>query len=371
MRKRHAINPNRVEDLERWLRRNGVSSFLQGNHLRRLLFGALALATLFAGVLAFEQFTDWAIENEAVPDETILVVLVVLLGLYVLLFYRLFAASAFLGFGVRFGMRVVWRGRNGMVHVLPLLLVAVTLSFFTGELWQSVGQIMGFRLVVALAVVGVLGILALLRRAKGELATHLAVIESDDEPDPIPAGFGCCDNLPRYKPPLRKRERFNLMLLSVAGQAMVAISVGLVVMGFFLLFSFIVVEPSSVTAWGGKPARAYLTMHLGGDVFVLTSQATRVAGFLGMFSAVYFVVTANSDSDLNEALATGTGAHIREVLAVRALYRGALCAAGVEAEQTATLPTGDDADHHEPETLHANGTGSAVSADKLPESDRS
>jgi hypothetical protein len=54
---------------------------------------------------------------------------------------------------------------------------------------------------------------------------------------------------------------------------------------------------------------------------VLTSAHVRVSGFLGVFSAFYFVVSASSDTALRATLSADAREHVQKCLAVRAVYR--------------------------------------------------
>src|SRR6478609_5360045 len=152
-------------------------------------------------------------------------------------------------FTVGWFARTVWRSGSGMMHVLPLLLVAVTFFFLTGETWMSIGRLSGLPLVLTMVLVGTVAVLALLRKDGVDWHQHRI------EPDAawfrrlvprqlMPAGpIRYADPVPTFG------ERLNLRLLSVLGRALVAAVVGLFVMVFFLLFGILTVDLSVAASW--------------------------------------------------------------------------------------------------------------------------
>jgi hypothetical protein len=69
--------------------------------------------------------------------------------------------------------------------------------------------------------------------------------------------------------------------------------------------------------------------------YVLTAEHFRVASFLGVFAALYFIVSSSADKELASALSDDTAAHLHRALAVRALYRAQL-------EPSSALVAADD-----------------------------
>src|SRR6266496_3197861 len=82
--------------LETWLRRNGVPALVQGRHMRSVVAGPFELV----------------------------------------------------GFMLRSLVETVTRRGSSMLNVVPLLLVALTLSFFSTEVWQTIGRLHGLPLVL-------------------------------------------------------------------------------------------------------------------------------------------------------------------------------------------------------------------------------
>ena len=130
-------------------------------------------------------------------------------------------------------------------------------------------------------------------------------------------------------------ERLNLRLLSVLGRALVAAVVGLFVMVFFLLFGILTVDLSVAASWSAAVPKVWWDVTVANHTYVLTAEHFRVASFLGVFAALYFIVSSSADKELASALSDDTAAHLHRALAVRALYRAQL-------EPSSALVAADD-----------------------------
>jgi hypothetical protein len=120
---------------------------------------------------------------------------------------------------------------------------------------------------------------------------------------------------------LRLTERINLRLIGALGRALVAVVVGLVVTAFFCVFGVLTVNDAVTASWSGGPPDVWWQFTVGEHRYTLTAEHVRVAMFLGVFSALYFVVSASTDRHLADALSADTRAHVQQCLAVRAVYR--------------------------------------------------
>src|SRR5215475_4935760 len=107
-----------------------------------------------------------------------------------------------IGFMLRSLLQTVMRRSSSMVQVVPLLLVALTLSFFSTEVWQTIGRLHGLPLVLTTAL-----FVALPERLGHRLDA---------------AAFDAA-----VAPPLRRRERANLIAISVLTQVITASVIGL------------------------------------------------------------------------------------------------------------------------------------------------
>jgi len=81
------------------------------------------------------------------------------------------------------------------------------------------------------------------------------------------------------------------------------------------------VDADVAAAWVGRPPTVWWQGTLAHHTYTLTAEHIRVAVFLGVFSALYFIVAAASDRTLRATLTTDVDAHVRQCLAVRAVYR--------------------------------------------------
>jgi hypothetical protein len=337
------IGPVGRAPTERWLRANGLPACVQG-HSRpsSVLARPLALLACAGVILALAidivLVTDLSFGTGAAFIGGAVIVAIV--GAYLMTAVGIPELAVFT---VGWFARTVWRSGSGMMHVLPLLLVAVTFFFLTGETWMSIGRLSGLPLILAMMLLGMVALFALLRRDTVDWQHHRV------EPDAawfrrmvprhlMPGGpIRYADPAPGFG------ERLNLRLLSVLGRALVAVVVGLGVMAFFLLFGIVTVDLSVAANWAGAAPRVWWQVTVADHTYVLTAEHFRVASFLGAFAALYFVVSSSADKELAAALSDDTATHLHRALAVRALYRAQLepSSALVADEDEPTLPGPD------------------------------
>jgi hypothetical protein len=74
-------------------------------------------------------------------------------------------------------------------------------------------------------------------------------------------------------------------------------------------------------SWSTAKPDVWWQATIAGHHYVLTSAHARVSGFLGVFSAFYFVVSASTDTALRATLTEDARDHVQSCLAVRAVYR--------------------------------------------------
>lgn len=334
------FGPVNRRDTERWLRANGLPACVGGhnrpNSVLRRPWSLLACAAAILGaVITLVLVVDAPFETGAVF--IVVVALGALVGAYVM---AALGVPELAVFTVGWFGRTVWRSGSGMPHVLPLLLVAVTFFFLAGETWMSIGRLSGIPLVLTLGLVAALAITALLRRDGVDWRHHriepdAAWFRGQVPPHLLPAG-----EIRYADPPPGFGERVNLRLLAVLGPALVALVVGLVVSAFFVVFGVLAVDLSVAANWSGTAPRVWWQATVVNHTYVLTAEHFRVAGFLGVFAALYFIVSSSADKALASALSDDTAAHLHRALAVRALYRAQLdpSTARVAPEPAATEP---------------------------------
>jgi hypothetical protein len=115
-------------------------------------------------------------------------------------------------------------------------------------------------------------------------------------------------------------ERVNIRMISVLGRVLVAAVIGLAIAGFFVVFGVLTVDAGVAASWAGAPPTVWWQVTIAQHTYSLTAEHVRVAVFLGVFSALYFIVAAASDRKLSATLSADADAHVRQCLAVRAVY---------------------------------------------------
>jgi amidophosphoribosyltransferase len=360
-----ATGPDRVALIERWLRGSGVPAFVLG-HARpaavlRRWPAVLAVAVGVAGtVLVATIVAGYGAIFRSVWAQAGLIVGALLLG-YLGAVVGLVEIALF---ALRWFARTAWRSGAGMLRVLPVLLVAVVFTFLSAETWQSIGRLTGTPLVLATLLVVVLGLLPLLRPADDDYAGF-------DDTDQVRAALpqvllGTAVHPAAVTEPLLLglSERLNLRLVGALGRALVAATVGLAVTAFFLVFGVLVVDATVTAAWSGGPADVWWQFTVGEHRYTLTAEHVRVAMFLGVFSALYFIVSASTDRQLAEALSADTRAHLRQCLAVRAVYRTVSCVTTAPSGRAANRRPGGRVRHRQNPPAKGLGTRAQPEADE-------
>jgi hypothetical protein len=312
--------------VERWFRLSGVPAFVIGNArpatVARHWYGVLAVAVLIGGALVLTasvlSYASWL---RSPWVQVLLWLGAAVLG-YAAIAIGLVEVAAF---AARWFARIAWRSGGGMLRILPILLVALVFTFLSTETWQSIGRLTGTPLVLASVLVFGLALVPLLRSPaidSSGLDDRGAVLAA--LPPGLPLADWLPDDGPLGVPALHWSERVNLRLVAVLGKAMVALVVGVAVAVFFLVFGVLVVDAAVTAAWSGSPPSVWWQFTVGAHTYTLTAEHLRVALFLGVFSAMYFIVSASTDRELAGALSADTEAHLTQCLAVRAAYRSAI-----------------------------------------------
>ena len=218
---------------------------------------------------------------------------------------------------------------NLIVRALPLLLLFTTFLFINADVWQVAGPLDGPAYWLTLAIFFALGVLFVISRVPPLMrdlssfpswrevhellldtpAAHLAVPDSGD---PTPQ-------------PLKLRERLNIGLLMLFGQALQITLVVVLLTAFFVLFGFLAISETTTHTWTTmKEVEVYARWELGRRTLVLTEPLLRIAGFLGAFSGMYFTVVLATDATYRDEFAEDVRPEVHRLLAVRLAYRWAL-----------------------------------------------
>jgi len=329
-----------VDLVERWLSHSGVPAFVSGysrpGAVARRWPWVLIVAVLVAGgVLVAAIVAGYGAAFREPWLAAVLVVGSLIVG----------GLAAVVGlpeitlFTVRWFLRAAWRSGAGMLRILPILLVALVFTFLSAETWQSIGTLTGTPLVLAAVLLLALTLVPLLRSTDDD---HTEFADADEIRAALPAELagafsafgqaggggagpvgpsegGAAGGL--LVPPLALAERINLRLIGALGRAVVAVVVGLSVALFFCVFGVLVVSDAVTHTWVGASPDVWWQFTVGTHRYTLTAEHVRVSLFLGAFSALYLVVSASTDRQLATALSADAQSHVRQCLAVRAVYR--------------------------------------------------
>ena len=228
------------------------------------------------------------------------------------------------GFMVRSLVQSVLRRSNAMLAVVPLLLVALTLSFFSTEVWQTIGRLRGLPLVLTAALFVGLAAAFATRQSRPDLDRLARFDGSDDLRAALPPRLSGRLAGVRFDadsaPGLRRRERTNLVAISVWSQVVTAAVIGLIVFAFFVVLGVLAVDEPAIVAWLGQEPSIVVQLTVDGHKYVLSTELVRVSAFLGVFTGFYFIVSSSSDPRLRADLAADHEQHVRACLAVRHAY---------------------------------------------------
>lgn len=217
--------------------------------------------------------------------------------------------------------RSVTSAGTALTRVVPLLMIALLLAFFTAELWQSIGRMgdLAFGGVLALFVALTLAFLARREHFDVDGAARFATRAQLAEalaPTPAAGAAGHLD-APAECPLTPRMERGLLMAASTSRLVLAAL-IGVCVFAFFLAVGWLTVDAATVKAWSGAPARRLLTFDgAGGHIYVLSIEHLRVAGFLAAFSGFYYAVASATDGTMRQGLRDTADDSIRSAVALR------------------------------------------------------
>jgi len=264
-------------------------------------------------VLAFGQVRD-AIEN--VVQALALLVLIYLWSSY--------GIGALLRWGARrSGGQLTGLGPL-VARALPLLLVFNTFLFINAEVWEMAGTLDGGYYVVVVLTFFSLGAGFALSRLPGFIRQENRFASWDAVEGYLADTPASSIELPTAGPtldPMRRRQRFNIGLIVLFGQALQITLVVAALTGFFVFFGFMAITSGTLMNWTRLDAIEVLASAGFGDrTLVLTEPLIRVSVFLGAFSGMYFTVVLTTDETYRTEFAGDVGPEIRQILAVRTAY---------------------------------------------------
>ena len=127
-----------------------------------------------------------------------------------------------IGFMLRSLVQTVLRRSSSMLQVVPLLLVALTLSFFSTEVWQTIGRLHGLPLVLTTLLFVALAAAFATRQGRLDLDSLAVFADVGELRAALPTRLAnrLVDRTfdATVVPRLRRRERVNLAVISVLSQ---------------------------------------------------------------------------------------------------------------------------------------------------------
>ncbi|MGI5129241.1 hypothetical protein ACQEVB_20720 [Pseudonocardia sp. CA-107938] len=228
------------------------------------------------------------------------------------------------------GAIVVWASRKALQQVrgvgamasrvLPLLLLAVLLAFFTGELWQAANSLSRAQMWVVVAFLAVIALgfmittfsdeLPALReasRTRTDLATRL-------QDTPL---AGC--TAPAGRNRLTRPERLNVVLVLFLAQAVQVVAFAAVVFAFFVVFGLLMITPATMESYLAGAPHAEATLF--GLPIPVSNALFQVSLFLAAFSGLYFTASKTTDERYRQAFYEPLIDEIALSLAARDIYR--------------------------------------------------
>ena len=218
---------------------------------------------------------------------------------------------------------------NLIVRALPLLLLFATFLFISSEVWQVAGTLDGPAYWLTLSIFFALGTLFVISRVPPlmkDLSSFPSWAEVGTLLDDTPADRIVVpkEGTPGDEP-INMREKLNVALLMLFGQALQITLVALLLTGFFVLFGFLAISEATAASWTLlDDVHIYARVHLGQRTLIISEPLFRVAGFLGAFSGMYFTVVLVTDATYRDEFADDVRPEVHRLFAVRTAYRWAL-----------------------------------------------
>ncbi|MEC3979553.1 hypothetical protein [Amycolatopsis sp. H20-H5] len=239
------------------------------------------------------------------------------LALLVLLFVRV-GVGSILGWAVRSAAAQVSSLGTLASRALPLLLLVVMFSFFTGELWQAAERLSRSQLWIVLAFLGVIGALFVLSMLSDELKTlRSGEVQAAPSADLLRATPFAGAELPAERKPLARSERVNIVLVLFLAQLAQIVAFAVLVFVFFVVFGALMIQPEVVTAYAG---RASAPGVLFGVRLPVSNALIQVSLFLSVFSGLYFAASTATDVHYRRAFFEPLLDDVARSLAARDIY---------------------------------------------------
>jgi hypothetical protein len=204
-----------------------------------------------------------------------------------------------------------------------------TFLFINTEIWQVAAELEApfFLVVVGMFFLAGSTFLVIRQRQEVERVSRFASwaeVQADAGDSPVSeVEIGGLVE-PPHPPPLGKRARLNVALVLVFTQGVQIVIVGLVIGLFYVAFGLFAVREPTIEAWIGEDVDRIAEVTAFGHPVLLTWDLVRVAALVAAFSALQFTFSALTDEQYRKEFFEGILGEMRESLATRALYLGAL-----------------------------------------------
>ncbi len=248
---------------------------------------------------------------------------VVLVAIYVITSY---GVIPLIGWGFRRSVAQIGSLGRMVSRALPLLLLFTMFLFLTAELWQVAGNLHGIVYVGFVAMFVVLGAVFVVSRVPAFMTglndfTDWAEVRDLTTGTPAESIALPSDGRPPTLP-LSVRQKANIGLVSLFGQAVQITFVAVLLTAFFVVLGFMIVPAATVASWTlVTDVHVLAHWNVGGRTLQLTEPLLRVSVFLGAFTGMYFTVVLSTDALYREEFADDVGPQIRQALAVRLAAR--------------------------------------------------
>jgi len=231
---------------------------------------------------------------------------------------------------IRWGAKQMVRELSGLAtlvaRTLPLMLLFATFIFINAEMWQVAQDLTWqfYAIVIGLLLFAAMGFLMM------RLPTEMLSLETFHDWSDVHEVITSCSaplagSLPSENPPvippLGRRERFNIAMLMLTAKVVQMVLVGALIGAFYVAFGLLTVREQTLQQWTTGAFEPLFTQELFGAEIIVTWDHFAVAGFIAAISALQFAVSSLTDDDYRATFNHDLEVEIREVLAVRALYR--------------------------------------------------
>ena len=137
--------------------------------------------------------------------------------------------------------REFWTMGPVLTRVLPVLMIAFLFFFYNAEIWQVMVALNWARTWAVVAIMAALAIVLVFITAHDDVHKVLDAANADG-------------TRPSGAPPLRRSERFNLLVLPVIATVIQISLFATAVYVFLLFFGWLSISDATAAAWTGKPS---------------------------------------------------------------------------------------------------------------------